>query len=140
MGRDGRLADDRLLAKAVRGICAEARWEALDLTTRRGPALACDLLRGHSAECAGSPSGRDQLLGLALDQAAAALRQQGPAPPDIDLSSFLAPRRIHAAVEARIRVRSEHLRVSGSDALRRHAESAANSYRARRPAAARRSG
>jgi hypothetical protein len=133
MRRDGRLADDRLLAKAVRGICAEARWEALDLTTRRGRSLACDLLRGHSAECAGSPSGRDQLLGLALDQAAAALRQQGAAPADIDLSSFLAPRRIHAAVEARIRVRSEHLRVSGSDALRRHAESAANSYRAAAP-------
>jgi hypothetical protein len=133
MRRDGRIADDRLLAKAVRAICAEARWEAVDLTTRRGRALACDLLRGHSAECAGSPSGRDQLLGLALDQAAASLRHQVPAPTDIDLSSFLAPQRVHASVEARIRVRSEHLRMSGSDALRRHAESTASSYRAAAP-------
>jgi hypothetical protein len=53
MRRGGRIADDRLLAKAVRAICAEAHWEAVDLTTRRGRALACDLLRGHSAECAG---------------------------------------------------------------------------------------
>lgn len=133
MGRGGRTADERLLAEAVLTISAEARWEALDLTTRRGRSLACDLLRGHSAECACSPSGRDQLLGLALDQAAAALGRQVSLLADIDLSSFLAPLPIAASAEARIRARSEHLRVSGSDALRRHAESTASGYRAAVP-------
>lgn len=133
MRRGGRIAEDRLLAKAVQAICAEASWEALELTTRRDREAACDLLRGHSAECAGSPSGRDQLLGLALDQAAAALRHQVAAPAHIDLSSFLVPQRIHSSAEARIRVQSEHLHLSGSDALRRYAESTASGYRAAAP-------
>jgi hypothetical protein len=51
---------------------AEARWEAADLLSRR-PALAADLLRGHAAELATSPVARDQLLGLALERAAADL-------------------------------------------------------------------
>jgi hypothetical protein len=51
---------------------AEARWEAADLLSRR-PALAADLLRGHAAELAASPTARDQLLGLALERAAADL-------------------------------------------------------------------
>ena len=81
---------DRLLADAVMTLSEDARWEAHDLVSRRGVAAAVDLLRGHSGELALSRSAGDQLFGLALDQAAAALAD-GAAIPRVDLSAYLTP-------------------------------------------------
>jgi hypothetical protein len=93
------------LAQALRAIEAEARWEALDLVARRGREAACDLLRGHAAELACSTAGRDQLLSLALDQAADAL-ETGETSPQPDLSAFRQVRSVDASVQRRIRRRA----------------------------------
>jgi hypothetical protein len=55
---------------AVAAVLATARWEAHDLLTRRSPESANELLIAHAAELALSPDARDQLLSVALSEAA----------------------------------------------------------------------
>lgn len=72
-------------------IVAEARWEATDLQLRWGQEPAAGLLRGRSAELSFSPLARDQLLAVALEQAAASLAGQPGGP---DLVAFQLPQEI----------------------------------------------
>lgn len=95
------------LSAALRAIGEDARWQALDLLGRRG-GDAVDLLRGYSGELALSRSAREQLLGLALDRAAAAIAC-AEAIPLLDLSEFLVARPLPDAVVAAIRRRSAAL-------------------------------
>lgn len=75
--RGGRRGNTAILARAIESATEEARWLAFDLLSRRGPEAALDLLRGRSAELAVSAAGQNQLLSLALDQAAASLERGG---------------------------------------------------------------
>jgi hypothetical protein len=67
--------DPDVIASAAIVALMDARWESSDLLSRRAPQLTPDLLRGHAAELAASPIGRDQLLSIALDAAARDLDQ-----------------------------------------------------------------
>lgn len=79
--------DPSLVTAAAIVALMEARWESNDLLSRRSITLAPDLLRGHAAELAASAIGRDQLLGLALEEAARDL--EGGRPPLADGPLFL---------------------------------------------------
>ena len=59
-------AKAHIVATAALGALTEARWQGSDLLSRRSAEAAPDLLRGHAAEMAFSPLGRDQVLSLAL--------------------------------------------------------------------------
>jgi hypothetical protein len=67
--RDAAAADE--LAQAVVEAVSTARWECAELLTRKDPHSVRDLLLGHAAELAGSALARDQILGKALEAAAA---------------------------------------------------------------------
>lgn len=119
-----------LVPDAIAAVRIEARSEALDLLERRGPASAPDLLRGHSADFAGSPIGRDQLFGVALDKAADAIDRGDPT-ARIDIASFLEPRRLAAEERTYILLLAADMVSSGEDALVRHAESLLNFHQRR---------
>lgn len=70
-----------IVAAALLGALTEARWRSGELLSRKSAELAPDLLRGHAAEMAFSPIGRDQVLSLALSAAADDL-EAGRAPAD----------------------------------------------------------
>lgn len=59
-------AKAHIVAAAALGALTEARRQSRDLLSRRCADAAPDLLRGHAAEMARSPLGRDQVLSLAL--------------------------------------------------------------------------
>lgn len=96
------------LAAALAGVAAEAGWEACDLVARRGRAAAPDLLRGRSAELAGSAVAREQLLSAALDQAAAAIAADAPAQA-LDLDRFLTPQLLDEDDRVSLRRQAEAL-------------------------------
>lgn len=71
---------------AAAAVLATARWEAHDLLARRPPESANELLIAHAAELALSPDARDQLLSVALSEAAisaATGRAVLPNPPSV---------------------------------------------------------
>lgn len=59
-------AKAHIVAAAALGALTEARWQSTELLSRQSIEAAPDLLRGHAAEMAFSPLGRDQVLSLAL--------------------------------------------------------------------------
>lgn len=113
----------------MQAICEVARWETFDLVARRGREPAPNLLRGHSAELAGSPSGRDQLMSLALDQAANAI-ERGAQASEVDLSPLLTPLLVLPSVQASVRTQAAGLSSSAAEALRRHVANLLHAYRA----------
>lgn len=87
--RRGQLSKTAILAGAIETASEEARWQAFDLLSRRGLEATLDLLRGRSAELAVSAAGQNQLLSLALDQAAASLESAGDI-PSVNLKPLLS--------------------------------------------------
>lgn len=79
-----------VVAAAALGAFTEARWRRGDLLSRKSANLAPDLLRGHAAEMAFSPIGRDQVLSLALVAAANEL-EAGREAADERAAFFRAP-------------------------------------------------
>ena len=59
-------AKAHIVAAAALGALTEARRQSSELLSRQSADAAPDLLRGHAAEMAFSPLGRDQVLSLAL--------------------------------------------------------------------------
>ncbi len=57
-----------VLALVAGEALGEARWERLDLLTRRAPEEVAAVLAARMRELAASPSGRDQLLALAFQR------------------------------------------------------------------------
>lgn len=66
-------SDARLLAAASSEALCAARWERIDLETRRPGAAHRELLLARAAELALSPVGRDQLMSLALERGASSV-------------------------------------------------------------------
>jgi hypothetical protein len=67
-----------IVASAALGALSEARWRSRDVLSGKSAEAAPGLLRGHAAELAVSPIGRDQLLGAALLAAADDLERGRP--------------------------------------------------------------
>jgi hypothetical protein len=86
---------------------------------------AVDLLRGHSGELASSVLARDQLVGLALDQAAASI-DAGAATPQVDLSEFLAARPLPEPACADLRRIAAEILADRKEELTRHARDLAS--------------
>lgn len=118
-------SDAQLLAAASSDALCAARWERIDLETRRPGAGHRELL-ARAAELATSPVGRDQLMSLALERGA----QTGD--PDaslIDLSDRSAerariaqsvfgrgPRRSSETEALAVQIEEEHARRLGREA------------------------
>lgn len=66
--------DTRLIEAALADAVSAARWEWLDLATRRPDCAHDELILGRAAELALSPIARDQLLSIALERIA----EEGP--------------------------------------------------------------
>ncbi len=60
--------DRRLIEAAVAEAVSGARWERIDLETRRPDCTHSDLMLAKAAELAMSPVARDQLMSLALER------------------------------------------------------------------------
>lgn len=60
----------RLVEAASAEALRAARWESIDLATRRPDGAHRDLLLARAAELAMSPVARDQLMSLALERGA----------------------------------------------------------------------
>jgi hypothetical protein len=102
--------DPDVVASAAIVALMDARWESSDLLSRRPSQLTPDLLRGHAAELAASPIGRDQLLSIALDAAAQDLDEGRPALANGALFLIDDP---NPAVDARAAVRNAALGQGG---------------------------
>ncbi|MDX9996418.1 MAG: hypothetical protein WCY15_07320 [Phenylobacterium sp.] len=97
----------RLVPELLDDLAQEARWQALDLVARRGREAAPNLLRGQSADYAGSPLAWELLLGMALDQAAETIDA-----PAVDLSPLLKASDLPAERLLEIRAAAERLKGS----------------------------
>ena len=124
--RNSNRRETRLVEAAVADAVSAARWEWIDLSTRRPDCAHREWIRGRASELAMSPIARDQLLSLALDRSAAsgALNE-----PLIDVhcacqERALIAKRIfglgpHKAAETETLVRvieEQHSRQLGADA------------------------
>lgn len=119
-------SDAQLLAAASSDALCAARWERIDLETRRPGAGHREMLLARAAELAMSPVGRDQLMSLALERGA----QTGdPDAPLIDLSDRSAerariaqsvfgrgPRRSSETEALAVQIEEEHARRLGREA------------------------
>lgn len=119
-------AKAHIVAAAALGALTEARWQSSELLSRRSADAAPDLLRGHAAEMAFSPLGRDQVLSLALLVAADDLEGGRPPATAAELV-LLEPGPDDAArLEVRTRVLNSGLvptaeaRLAAEDLERRH--------------------
>lgn len=113
--------------RAVTAASETAKWEGLDLVARKGRHVAPDLLRGRSAELAFSPCGFDQLLSLALDQAALAI-EEGALFFAVDLTPLLRP--ITLPVERERLVREAAAKLGGVAGARREKPAASRAWAA----------
>lgn len=103
-------SDARLLEAASSEALGEARWERIDLETRRsGPAYG-ELLLARAAELAMSPVGRDQLMSLALEHGV------DDAVADTPLLEISVPLSERAIIAKRVFARAPH-RASETDDL-----------------------
>lgn len=112
----GRLGKPAILDKAIKSASEEACWEAIDLLLRRGSEAARDLLRGRSAELAGSAAGQNQLLSLALDQAAASI-ERGAKVSSVNLKPLLSLSPLPDAMAAQITLEAERLPAAALEQL-----------------------
>ncbi|WP_339930393.1 hypothetical protein [uncultured Brevundimonas sp.] len=70
--------DDRLIKAAVAEAVSGARWERIDLETRRPDCAHSELMLAKAAELAMSPVARDQLMSLALERFGQDQQADGP--------------------------------------------------------------
>lgn len=70
--------DDRLVQAAVAEAISTARWERIDLETRRPDSTHSDLMLAKAAELAMSPLARDQLMSLAFERFGHGHQPDGP--------------------------------------------------------------
>lgn len=80
----------RLVEAALAEAVAEARWERIDLETRKPDRGHRDLMLAQAAELALSPIGRDQLLSLALERSAQDVQPDWPAHLQAELGESAA--------------------------------------------------
>lgn len=118
---------NHIIAAALLGALIEARWRSGDLLSRKSAELAPDLLRGHAAEMAFSPIGRDQVLSLALSAAADDL-EAGRLPSD-ERASFLRAPGPDDSARSGIRRRTILLGASGGSEARGVVEELERRYR-----------
>jgi hypothetical protein len=97
------------VARAVVEAVSGARWQCAELLTRKDAHSVRDLLLAHAAELAGSALARDQLLGKALEAAAADLHAGRPPLEEATVSFFREP----VPSEAREAVREQVFRHCG---------------------------
>jgi len=125
-------ARTHIVAAAALGALTQARWQSGGLLSRESADAAPELLRGHAAEMASSPLGRDQMLSLALLAAADDL-EAGRSPAMVSERVLLEPGPDDAArLGVRTRVLSSGLlptadaRRAAEDLERRHRPECAN--------------
>lgn len=70
--------DTRLIEAALDEAVSAARWERIDLETRRPGSAHADLMLAKAAELAMSPVARDQLMSLALERYGQDQEADGP--------------------------------------------------------------
>jgi hypothetical protein len=92
--------DPDVVASAAIAAVMDARWESSEALSRGPAELASDLLRRRAGELATSPAGRDQLLSVALQAAAADIAAGRPALADGALFLLEAPAPDPAARDA----------------------------------------
>jgi hypothetical protein len=109
-------SESHVVAAALLGAFTEARWRRSDLLSRKPADLAPDLLRGHAAEMAFSPIGRDQVLSLALFAAANDL-DAGRAPSD-ERAAFLCAPAPDESARLTVRARTLSLSLAGASEAR----------------------
>ena len=70
--------DTRLVEAALDEAVSGARWERIDLETRRPDSAHADLMLAKAAELVMSPVARDQLMSLALERVGQDRHAEGP--------------------------------------------------------------
>jgi hypothetical protein len=94
---------------AVEALLA-ARWECMELLSRRPPQMAADLLRGRAAELAASAFATDQVLSLALETAASDLDAGSP---PLEGGALFLLCDAEAVAQGRLAIRTTVLRQTG---------------------------